>query len=63
MFSLYFTVLSCAFSFTHEVQCVVSIKRCFYQLLSIDCKKVLCAQKYVADVHNSEKCALEYNNS
>ena len=27
----------CAFSFTHEVQCVVSIKRCLYQLLSIDC--------------------------
>ena len=45
---LFIIVLSCALFF---------IKRYLHQLVSVDCSWVWYAQKYVADVHNSAKCA------
>ena len=53
----FITVLGCVYSFTLEVQRVFSIKRYSHQLVSVYCSWVWYAQKYVADIHNSAKCA------
>jgi len=60
---LFITVLSCIYSFTLEVQHVFSSKRYLHQLVSVDCSWVRYAQKYIADVHNSAKCAFGLTGS